>query len=40
MALTSLNPFKINFTDEQKKGTHSMAEGGEGYARLISRIAN
>lgn len=39
-ALTSLNPFKINLTDEKKKGTRSMAEGREGYARLISRIAN
>ncbi|MES2573978.1 MAG: hypothetical protein V4572_03465 [Bacteroidota bacterium] len=39
-ALTPLNPFKINLTDEQKKGTRSMAEGREGYARLISRIAN
>ena len=39
-ALTPVNPFKINLTDEQKKGTRSMAEGREGYARLISRIAN
>lgn len=39
-ALTPLNPFKINLTDEQKVGTRSMAEGREGYARLISRIAN
>ena len=39
-ALTPLNPFKINLTDEQKIGTRSMAEGREGYARLISRIAN
>ncbi|MEN9909542.1 MAG: hypothetical protein RLZZ540_2691 [Bacteroidota bacterium] len=39
-ALTPLNPFKINLTDEQKRGTRSMAEGREGYARLISRIAN
>ncbi|REH00833.1 hypothetical protein [Flavobacterium aquicola] len=39
-ALIPLNPFKINLTDEQKKGTRSMAEGREGYARLISRIAN
>jgi len=39
-ALTPLNPFKINLTDEEKKGTRSMAEGREGYARLISRIAN
>jgi hypothetical protein len=39
-ALTPVNSFKINLTDEQKKGTRSMAEGREGYARLISRIAN
>ncbi|WP_264563939.1 hypothetical protein [Flavobacterium sp. N3904] len=39
-ALTPLNPFKINLRDEQKRGTRSMAEGREGYARLISRIAN
>ncbi|MGQ7947416.1 hypothetical protein [Flavobacterium sp. WC2509] len=39
-ALSPLNPYKINLTDEEKKGTRSMAEGREGYARLISRIAN
>lgn len=39
-ALIPLNPFKINLTNEQKQGTRSMAEGREGYARLISRIAN
>ena len=39
-AVTPLNPFKINLTNEQKQGTRSMAEGREGYARLISRIAN
>lgn len=39
-ALTPLNPFKINLTAEQKIGTRSMAEGREGFARLISRIAN
>ena len=39
-ALTPLNSFKINLTDEEKIGTRSMAEGREGYARLISRIAN
>jgi hypothetical protein len=39
-ALTPLNPFKINLTDDEKKGTRSMAEGREGYSRLISRIAN
>ncbi len=39
-ALTPLNPFKINLTNEQKMGSRSMAEGREGYARLISKIAN
>jgi hypothetical protein len=39
-ALTPLAPFKINLTDDEKLGTRSMAEGREGYARLISRIAN
>lgn len=38
-ALTPLNPFKINLTDEQKLGSRSMAEGREGYSRLISKIA-
>ena len=38
----SLTPFaslKINLTDAEKIGTRSMAEGREGYARLVSRIA-
>lgn len=39
-AVTPFNPFRVNLTNEQKKGTRSMAEGREGYARLISRIAN
>ena len=39
-AVTPLVPFKVNLTNEQKQGTRSMAEGREGYARLISRIAN
>lgn len=39
-ALIPLNPFKLNLTDQEKKGTRSMAEGREGYARLTSRIAN
>lgn len=38
-ALTPLAPFKINLTDAEKRGTRSMAEGREGYARLVGRIA-
>jgi len=39
-ALNPINPFKINLTDDEKPGMRTMAEGREGYARLISRIAN
>ena len=39
-ALTPLNPFKINLTNDEKIGARSMSEGREGYVRLISRIAN
>ena len=39
-ALTPLNAFKINLTVDQKTGARAMAEGREGYSRLISRIAN
>jgi hypothetical protein len=38
-ALTPLATFRINLTDAEKIGTRSMAEGREGYARLVSRIA-
>lgn len=38
-ALTTYDAYKINLTDEEKTGLRSMAEGREGYARLISRIA-
>ena len=38
-ALSPFDPFKINLTNEEKIGMRSMAEGREGYARLISRIA-
>lgn len=38
-ALTPLTPYKINLTDDEKPGLRTMAEGREGYARLISRIA-
>ena len=39
-AIDVFTPFKINLTNEEKKATRSMAEGREGYARLVSRIAN
>ncbi len=39
-AIVPLVPFKVNIEDSEKSGTRSMAEGREGYARLISRIAN
>jgi hypothetical protein len=39
-ALTPLNPFKIHFTNDEKRGARSMSEGREGYVRLISRVAN
>jgi hypothetical protein len=35
-----LEPHKVNLTDSQKVGLRSMAEGREGYARLISQIAS
>jgi len=38
-AIAPLVPFKINLTDDEKQA-RSMAEGREGYARLVSRIAN
>ena len=38
-AIAPLAPFKINITDDEKQA-RSMAEGREGYARLVSRIAN
>jgi hypothetical protein len=36
----SLEPYKVNLTEEQKKGARTMAAGREGYVRLISQIAN
>ena len=39
-ALRPLDDYKINLTDDEKPGMRTMAEGREGYARLISRIAN
>jgi hypothetical protein len=37
--LAVLKPFKVNLTDDAKRGSRTMAEGREGYARLISKIA-
>jgi hypothetical protein len=37
--LTALKPFKVNLTDDAKKGSRTMAEGREGLARLVSKIA-
>jgi hypothetical protein len=38
-AIAPFTPFKINLTNKERKG-RSMAEDREGYARLVSRIAN
>ena len=38
-ALVPVQPYILNLTDEEKLGLRTMAEGREGYARLISRIA-
>lgn len=35
-----LKPFKINLTEDAKNGGRNMAEGREGYARLVSGIAS
>ena len=37
--LAVLKPFKVNLSDDAKRGSRTMAEGREGYARLISKIA-
>jgi hypothetical protein len=34
-----INPFKVNLTDEAKRGSRTMGEGREGLARLVSNIA-
>src|SRR6476620_4730546 len=39
-SLTPFTNYKINLTNDAKKSCRAMAEGREGYARLISRIAN
>ncbi|MES2478771.1 MAG: hypothetical protein V4561_06780 [Bacteroidota bacterium] len=38
-SLTLFNGYKINLTDDEKLGGRTMAEGREGYARLVSRVA-
>ena len=37
---TSLAPYKVNLNEAQKTGVRNMAEGREGYARMISQIAS
>lgn len=37
--LIVLKPYKINLTDDAKRGSRTMAEGREGLARLVSQIA-
>ena len=37
--VTALKPFKVNLTDDVKRGSRTMAEGREGLARLVSKIA-
>lgn len=38
--ITALKPFKINLTDDFKNGSRTMAEGREGLARTVSKIAS
>ncbi len=38
--IIALEPFKINLSDGEKIGGRTMAEGREGLARLISKIAS
>lgn len=38
--IAALAPFKINLNDGEKIGQRTMAEGREGLARLISKIAS
>ena len=38
--ITALEPFKINLSDGEKIGGRTMAEGREGLARLISKVAS
>lgn len=38
--ITSAQPFAVNLTEREKEGKRNMAEGREGYARMVSQIAN
>lgn len=38
--ITSLAAFKVNLIESEKSGARTMAEGREGYARLVSQICN
>ena len=37
--VATIKPFSVNLTDEVKRGSRTMAEGREGYARQVSKIA-
>lgn len=37
--VAAIKPFSVNLTDDAKKGSRTMAEGREGYARQVSKIA-
>lgn len=38
-AVAPFNPFRLNLSPEERKNSRSMAEGREGYVRLVSRVA-
>ena len=38
-SINTFTPFSVNLTEVEKEGGRSMAEGREGYARLVARIA-
>lgn len=37
--VATMRPYNVAITDKQKKGKRTMAEGREGFVRLVSRIA-
>ena len=39
-AIKEISPYKVELSAEEKSGNRSMAEGREGYVRLVSSIAN
>jgi hypothetical protein len=38
-SITTFTPFSLNLTEKEKDGGRSMAQGREGYVRLVARIA-